>query len=153
MGIITIFFSLEKHPFAADDLAQLHAAWPELALLAQELRQHWPPLIAGAHRMELAQGRVVLRLVFGDAVEELPRLDAAVDAFYLDGFSPARNPEMWSPALCRALASRAEPEATLATWSVAGRVRQALSAAGFAVAKCPGFASKRQMLVGRYCPE
>jgi tRNA 5-methylaminomethyl-2-thiouridine biosynthesis bifunctional protein len=147
------FVSLEMHPFAADDLAQLHVAWPELELLAQELRRHWPPLIAGEHRIELAQGRVVLRLVFGDAIEELPKLDAVVDAFYLDGFSPARNPELWSPALCRALASRAVPEATLATWSVAGSVRQALSAACFAVEKRPGFASKRQMLVGRYCPE
>ncbi len=144
------FVSLEKHPFTADDLAQLHAAWPELAPLAQELRRHWPPLLAGEHRIELAQGRVVLRLVFGDALDALSRFDAAVDAFYLDGFSPARNPELWSPALCRALASHAVPGATLATWSVAGSVRQALSAAHFAVEKCPGFASKRQMLVGRY---
>ena len=147
------FVSLEKHPFAAADLAQLHAPWPDLALLAQELRRYWPPLLAGEHRIELAQGRVVLRLVFGDALDALSKLAAAVDAFYLDGFSPARNPEMWSLALCRALADRAVPGASLATWSVAGSVRQALSAARFAVEKRPGFASKRQMLVGRYCPE
>ena len=147
------FVSLEKHPFADDDLAQLHAAWPELTLLAQELRRHWPPLLAGEHRIELAQGRVVLRLVFGDALDALSGLAAAVDAFYLDGFSPARNPELWSPALCRALACHAVPGATLATWSVAGSVRRALSAARFAVEKRPGFASKRQMLVGRYCPD
>ena len=147
------FVSLEKHPFAAADLAQLHAAWPELALLAQELGRHWPPLIAGEHRIELAQGRVVLQLVFGDALDALSRLAAAVDAFYLDGFSPARNPDLWSPALCHSLASHAVPGATLATWSVAGRVRQALNAARFAVQKRPGFASKRLMLVGRYCPE
>lgn len=147
------FVSLEKHPFAADDLAQIHAAWPEYALLAQELRRHLPPLIAGEHRIELAQGRVVLRLVFGDAVEELPRLEAAVDAFYLDGFSPAKNPELWSPAMCHVLAIRAVPGATLATWSVAGSVCRALRTARFAVMKRPGFASKRQMLVGRYCPE
>ncbi len=146
------FVSLEKHPFCADDLARAHAAWPEFALIAAELRRYWPPLVRGEHRLELEGGRLILRLVFGDAVEELPRLEASVDAFYLDGFSPAKNPELWSPLLCRSLARLAAPGATLATWSVAGSVRQALIAARFAVKKRRGFASKRQMLVGRYCP-
>ena len=73
----------------------------------------------------------------------MPRTEAAADAFYLDGFSPALNPELWSPEVCRSLARLALPEATLATWSVAGGVRRALSQAGFA--------GLRQMLVGRYC--
>lgn len=97
---------------------------------------------------------VELRLLFGDAAALLPALtlapDEAVDAFFLDGFSPARNPDLWSPALCRALARLAKPGATLATWSVAGSVRRALSEAGFMVKKRPGFADKRQMLVGRF---
>ena len=92
---------------------------------------------------------MVLHLVFGDALECLPKLDAEVDAFYLDGFSPAKNPDLWSPELCRSLHRLAVPGATLATWSVAGAVRRALSDAGFAVEKRPGFAEKRQMLVGR----
>lgn len=97
---------------------------------------------------------VELRLLFGDATALLPGMTAtpesAVDAFYLDGFSPARNPVLWSPELCRALARLASPGATLATWSVAGSVRRALADAGFSVEKCPGFAGKRQMLVGRW---
>lgn len=146
------FVSLEKHPFLARDLACAHAAWPELAACAEPLRAQWPPLERGEHRLEFEGGRLILRLVFGDAPEALPRLDAVVDAFYLDGFSPAKNPELWSPELCRSLARLARPGATLATWSVAGSVRRALLAARFMVNKRPGFAGKRQMLVGRYCP-
>jgi len=144
------FISLEKHPFSAVDLAVAHAAWPEFASLAEEVQAHWPMLVAGEHRLEVDGGRVTLILVFGDAVETLPVLEATVDAFYLDGFSPARNPDLWSPALCHSLARLAVDGATLATWSVAGGVRQALIEVGFAVEKRPGFASKRQMLVGRY---
>ena len=147
------FVSLEKHPLAVTDLAQAHAAWPELAPLAEELRRHWPVLEAGAHHLEFDGGRVLLTLHFGDAVDVLPGLDVAADAFYLDGFSPAKNPELWSPALCASLARLAANDATLATWSVAGSVRRALAAAGFEVTRRPGFASKRQMLVGRYAPE
>lgn len=146
------FVSFEKHPFSTDDLARAHAACPEFVPCAEELRQLWPPLQRGEHRLELAGGRLILRLVFGDALEELPSLDAAVDAFYLDGFSPAKNPELWSPELCCLLARLAVPGATLATWSVAGSVRRALIAAQFSVKKRPGFAGKRQMLVGKYCP-
>lgn len=144
------FVSLEKHPFHVDDLALVHDAWPEFALIAEELRCHWPPLVAGEHRLELAEGRIVLELFFGDARETLPKLDAAVDAFYLDGFSPAKNPELWSPELCRFLSRLAADGATLATWTVAGDVRRALRAAQFDVTKRPGFGAKRQMLVGRF---
>ena len=144
------FISLEKHPFSVSDLAVAHAAWPEFAPLAKEVQEHWPSLVAGEHRLELDGGRVILTLVFGDAVETLPALETTVDAFYLDGFSPARNPDLWSPALCRSLAHLAVEGATLATWSVAGPVRRALIDAGFVVEKRRGFAGKRQMLVGRY---
>jgi tRNA 5-methylaminomethyl-2-thiouridine biosynthesis bifunctional protein len=143
------FISFEKHPFVAEDLATAHAAWPEFAQLARRLHRVWPMPVAGEHRLEFDGGQVVLRLVFGDAVEVLPAFDARVDTIYLDGFSPARNPDLWSPALCTQLARLAVPGASLATWSVAGHVRRALSAAGFVVERRPGFAGKRQMLVGR----
>lgn len=147
------FISFEKHPFAVEDLTTAHTGWPEFAQLASLLHRIWPRLEAGEHRLEFEGGRVILRLVFGDAAEVLPVFDARVyaqiDAIYLDGFSPARNPELWSPALCTDLARLAAPGATLATWSVAGHVRRALGTAGFAVERRPGFAGKRQMLVGR----
>lgn len=142
------FISAEKHPLVGDDLYRAHSAWPGLEREAAELRAHWPGLGGGEHRIALDEGRVVLRLLFGDAVECLSLLDAAVDAFYLDGFSPAKNPELWSLAVFRQLARLSAPAATLATWSVAGHVRRGLQDAGFAVERRSGFAGKRQMLVG-----
>ena len=143
------FISLEKHPFVASDLAAAHAAWPEFGELAAALHTAWPEPMPGEHRLEFDQGEVKLRLVLGDAAETLPLLDERVDAFYLDGFSPAKNPDLWSAEICRHLARLATPGATLATWSVAGSVRRALGEAGFVVERQPGFANKRQMLVGR----
>ena len=147
------FVSFEKHPFAAADLAQAHVAWPEFAPLSRVLCAAWPPLMAGTHRLLFEGGRIELTLHFGDACTCLPEIDERADAFYLDGFSPAKNPDLWSPALCRSLARAARRRATLATWSVAGSVRRALAGAGFALERRPGFAGKRQMLVGRYLGE
>ncbi|MCK6406037.1 MAG: bifunctional tRNA (5-methylaminomethyl-2-thiouridine)(34)-methyltransferase MnmD/FAD-dependent 5-carboxymethylaminomethyl-2-thiouridine(34) oxidoreductase MnmC [Rhodocyclaceae bacterium] len=142
------FVSIEKHPFTADDLATLHAAWPELAALATALQAQWPPLVPALHRLQFEGGRVVLDLVFGDATYWLPQLDVEADALYLDGFSPAKNPDLWCPELLGALSSLAAPGATLATWSVAGSVREALAAHGWLLEKTAGFAGKREMLRG-----
>ena len=144
------FVSIEKHPFNAADLAVAQRAWPQFSALAAQLQGQWPPLTSGIHRLRLDEGAVILTLVFGDATTQLRQLDAGADAFYLDGFSPARNPALWSPELCRTLARLAAPGATLATWSVAGAVREALAAAEFDLEKRPGFAGKKQMLVGRF---
>lgn len=144
------FVSFEKHPFTLDDLRSAQQAWPEYAALAQELQAQWPLPTPGMHRLHLAGGRVILSLYFGDACRGLRNVELAADAFYLDGFSPSRNPELWSPELCKALARLAAPGATLATWSVAGHVREALQAAEFELEKRPGFAGKRQMLSGRF---
>ena len=88
------FVSIEKHPFTAADLAVAQQAWPEFAELAAELQQRWPLLTPGMHRLHLDDNRVVLTLIFGDATTQLREVDASVDAFFLDGFSPARNPEL-----------------------------------------------------------
>ena len=144
------FVSLEKHPFSARDLAEAHRAWPELAELSQALCAGWPALTAGTHHLRLGDGKVTLSLVFGDALACLPSLDCDADAFYLDGFSPAKNPVLWSPELMRQLARRAHAGTTLATWSVAGGVRRALTEVGFRVERVAGFGTKRQMLVGHF---
>ncbi|WP_281985194.1 bifunctional tRNA (5-methylaminomethyl-2-thiouridine)(34)-methyltransferase MnmD/FAD-dependent 5-carboxymethylaminomethyl-2-thiouridine(34) oxidoreductase MnmC [Azonexus hydrophilus] len=144
------FVSFEKHPFSAADLAVAQRAWPEFAELAAQLQARWPLLTPGVHRLFLDDRQVILTLFFGDATTQLRTVDASVDAFFLDGFSPAKNPELWTPELCRALSRLAAPGATLATWSVAGHVRAALEAAEFDLEKRPGFAGKRQMLHGRF---
>ena len=142
------FVSVERHPFAARDLAEALAPFEELKPLVTGLLATWPPPIAGFHRLQFDGGRVQLTLMAGDARELLPQLEASADAIFLDGFSPARNPEMWSPEVVRELARVAAPGATLATWTVAGGVRAALTGAGFRVEKREGFGNKREMLAG-----
>lgn len=142
------FLSVEKHPFRREDLAILHAGWPEFACQAAELRAAWPILVPGQHRLEFDQGGVVLTLLLGEAKTLLDRLQARVDAIYLDGFSPDRNPELWSPAMFARLARLARTDATLATWSVAGAVRDGLAKAGFATEKARGYGRKKAMLRG-----
>jgi len=142
------FVSFEKHPFTATDLAVLHARWPELAECSAALRRQWPSLLSGAQRLYFDDERVILTLFLGAAETLLPRLRARADAFYLDGFAPDKNPELWSPRICSSLARLAVTGSTLATWTVAGAVREALSAAGFAIEKTPGYAGKRQMTRG-----
>ncbi|HET9701780.1 MAG TPA: bifunctional tRNA (5-methylaminomethyl-2-thiouridine)(34)-methyltransferase MnmD/FAD-dependent 5-carboxymethylaminomethyl-2-thiouridine(34) oxidoreductase MnmC, partial [Burkholderiales bacterium] len=146
------YLAAEKHPFARDDLATLHERLPELTEAAARLRDAWPLLVPGYHRLHLDAGRVVLTLMFGAIADTLPKLRARADALYLDGFAPAKNPDMWSPQVFRSLAHVCAPGATLATWSVAGSVRDGLAAAGFATEKQPGFGPKREMLAGHYAP-
>ncbi len=146
------FISVEKHPFSAADLAPLHERWPELADLSAELRAKWPPLVPGFHRLHLDGGRVCLTLMFGDAQDCLRQLKARVDAFYLDGFSPTKNPELWSPLLFKTLSRLAASGATAATWTVAAAVREGLAAAGFKCEKRPGFPPKRDRLAARFEP-
>jgi tRNA 5-methylaminomethyl-2-thiouridine biosynthesis bifunctional protein len=144
------FVSFERHPLGLDDLRQAHRQWPELAPLADELQRQWPVLTPGIHRLWLNDDRVVLTLYFGDAVTGLGKIDGHADAFFLDGFAPAKNPELWSERVCHQLASLAAPGATLATWSVSAQVQRHLNYARFALEKTPGFANRREMLTGRF---
>jgi tRNA 5-methylaminomethyl-2-thiouridine biosynthesis bifunctional protein len=143
------FVSIEKHPFAAADAKSIFSNLPEIRDEAAELEARWPTLVPGAQRIELDGGAVVLTLFFAD-IKVARDLRLAADAFYLDGFAPAKNPDMWSPAIMRALARLAAPGATAATWSVAASVRHALEETGFAVEKRPGFGEKKEMLVAHY---
>ncbi|WP_148715938.1 bifunctional tRNA (5-methylaminomethyl-2-thiouridine)(34)-methyltransferase MnmD/FAD-dependent 5-carboxymethylaminomethyl-2-thiouridine(34) oxidoreductase MnmC [Chitinolyticbacter meiyuanensis] len=143
------FVSVEQFPFTRDDLAVLHARYPELATVSAELRAYWPDLTQGVHRIWLDQGRVSLTLLLGDAQTLLPQLQAVADAIYLDGFSPAKNPELWCLPIYKALWRLSHVGTTLATYTVAGEVRRGLAEAGFAVERVNGFGGKRQMLQGR----
>lgn len=146
------FASMEKHPFTAQDLAVLHAAYPALAPLAEELRSNWPALVPGFHRIELEGGRVILTLALADVADTLPQFALAADAVFLDGFAPAKNPAMWSQPVMRQLARLAAPGAIAATWSVASVVREGLREAGFVAGKRRGFARKSEMLVAQLAP-
>lgn len=146
------FISFEKYPLTQDDLRKALAAWPELGHLSQDLVAQWPLPLSGCHRLHFAGGRIHLDLWFGDIKDMLPqvphRAEGLVDAWYLDGFSPAKNPEMWTQELFDGLARLARPDCSIATFTCAGFVRRGLIAAGFAMKKVKGHGSKREMLVG-----
>ena len=141
------FFSVEAFPFAKADLEKAHKSWPAFAALSQELIAAYPPLQPGFHRMTFDDG-AALTLYFGDALEGFSRAEANIDAWFLDGFAPSKNPAMWRPELLKELARLSAPGCTFATFTVAGAVRRALQEAGFAIEKRPGFGRKREMLAG-----
>jgi tRNA 5-methylaminomethyl-2-thiouridine biosynthesis bifunctional protein len=145
------FVSLEKHPPTREDLqrALAGAPWPGLA---RQLEGAWPALTPNLHRLDFESGRVRLLLGLGDATALARELVAEVDAFYLDGFAPARNAPMWSPALFAALARLAARDATAATWSAARAVRDGLAAAGFEVQAAAGPGRKRDITLARFAP-
>ena len=145
------FVSIEKHPLSAADLACAHAASP-VPPQAQQLIDAWPPATCNLHRLDFEQGRVRLLLAFGDVQAWAREIVARVDAFYLDGFAPARNPAMWGRSVFSMLSRLAAPGATAATWSAARSVRDGLQGAGFAVHAAPGSGGKRDITLARFAP-
>jgi tRNA 5-methylaminomethyl-2-thiouridine biosynthesis bifunctional protein len=145
------FISIEKHPLTREAMRAL-PRYPTLAASAAELVDAWPPLTPNLHRLSFDGGRVQLLLVLGDVAAWLPELVARVDAFYLDGFAPSKNPQMWQPRLYKALGRLAAPQATLATWTAARPVREGLQAAGFTVHLASGRGGKRDITHARYAP-
>lgn len=146
-----VFISIEKHPLRQADLARAHQR-SELPELSAQLLEAWPPLTPNLHRLEFEGGAVQLLLCLGDVHRWMRELVAEVDAFYLDGFNPAINAEMWDGHVLKALGRRAATGATAASWSVAPQVREGLMAAGFSQERQRGFANKGGMCVARYQP-
>lgn len=148
------FISFEKYPLKQADLASALALWQSrLGELPQLLSDHYPPALPGCHRLSFDQGRVTLDLWFGDIQHCLAQFPdyphGIVDAWYLDGFAPSKNPEMWQQALFDAMANLSRQGATLATFTAAGFVRRGLQAAGFRMQKGKGFGIKRELLFGQ----
>lgn len=144
------FVSCEKHPLKADDLKQALEFWPSLKTPGSQLIEQYHSLPSGMHRLVFEQGRVVLTLLIGDASNMLSQLHASVDAWFLDGFAPAKNPDMWQPALYAQMARLSHQNTSFATFTSAGAVRRGLQEAGFKVEKVAGFGSKREMLCGSF---
>ncbi|MBX3666407.1 MAG: FAD-dependent 5-carboxymethylaminomethyl-2-thiouridine(34) oxidoreductase MnmC, partial [Burkholderiales bacterium] len=122
---------------------------PGLQPLAARLQAAWPELVPGMHRLHFESGRVTLTLVFAEAAAALAQLHCSTDAFFLDGFAPDRNAGMWTPEIMKHCARLAAADATLATYSTARPVRDALEAAGFSVRRQPGYGRKHHMLAAR----
>lgn len=146
-----VFISLEKHPLRREDLARAQVQSPEPALV-QALLDAWPPLTPNLHTLDFDGGQVRLMLALGDAQAWLPALVAQVDAFYLDGFAPSKNPDLWVPEIYKQISRLAAPDATLATWCLARRLLDGLAEVGFEVRLQPGFARRREMTAARFAP-
>ncbi|MCV6625359.1 MAG: bifunctional tRNA (5-methylaminomethyl-2-thiouridine)(34)-methyltransferase MnmD/FAD-dependent 5-carboxymethylaminomethyl-2-thiouridine(34) oxidoreductase MnmC [Cellvibrionaceae bacterium] len=153
------FYSVEKYPLTLLEISRALSCWPELAELSAQLLAAYPAALApGWQRIELTGAR--LNLFSGDALEGFEQLQASqhplfaepnqfIDAWFLDGFAPAKNPDMWCQPLFAAMAKLSRPGASYATFSVAGTVRRGLGKAGFSTLKGPGFGHKREMLYGQ----
>ena len=143
------FVSVEKYPLSLADLTAALALWPQLAAFSAPLLHQYNALM---HKQTiiLYEQRVQLTVHIGDATEQLTHISNTADAWFLDGFAPAKNPGMWQHELFREMAAHAHHDTTFATFTSAGDVRRGLIAAGFHVSKRPGFGKKREMLCGSF---
>ena len=143
------FTSLEKFPLTSADLQQALMHWPALKPLSDVLLSSYETLLAQGCCMLFNQ-RIQLNLHIGDAVSELRNINTQADAWFLDGFAPSKNPDMWQAPLFEQMARLSHPNTSFATFTSAGEVRRGLTAAGFNVIKKPGFGKKREMIIGSY---
>jgi tRNA U34 5-methylaminomethyl-2-thiouridine-forming methyltransferase MnmC len=137
------YTSFEAYPMAAADMARALAAFPEVASIAGPILDQW-----AAGRAEIALPDLRAIIIIGDATTTLPAWNDTADAWYLDGFSPAKNSDLWADDLLHSVAKHTKPGGTFATYTAAGHVRRALAAAGFAVERRAGFGTKRHMSIG-----
>lgn len=143
------YHSIEKFPLSKNHLQQALSNWPELTELLDELLNAYPPPVSGFHHLNLFDNRVTLILMFGEVKSLLNQLNARVDAWYLDGFAPDKNPEMWRDEVFQQISKLSATNTTFSTYTAAGFVRRGLNNVGFKVNKIKGFGSKREMLAGR----
>lgn len=137
------YTSFEAFPMTAPDIARALTAFPEVAGLAPSFLRQWE---TGATTLSFPG--LTATILIGDARQTLPAWAGQADAWFLDGFSPAKNPQLWSPELMTEVARHTAPGGTFATYTAAGHVRRALAAAGFTVTRQPGFGRKRHMTTG-----
>lgn len=140
------YTSFELYPLQAPEMRQALQAFPEVSALAERLLASWDTVWdSGGFQTD----EVALTVILGDARETLPNWQGRADAWFLDGFAPAQNPELWEPDLLQAVGARTAPGGSCATYSAAGHIRRSLADAGFEVQRVPGFGAKRHMTIGR----
>ena len=142
------FVSVEKFPLTPTDLGRALQLWPELQPYAGTFLEQYVAVHSGFQQFVLERGRVTLTLLIGDALEQLPRVESCMDAWFLDGFAPAKNPQMWTPELFEQVARLSGPGTTLGTFTSSGVVRRALKAVGFQMRRIPGLGKKWEIMRG-----
>ena len=149
------FTSFEKYPLPLDALQQAHLAYPQFSHLAQHLQLNWLNPIQGCYRFHFDE--TTLDLWFGDVAENLPQLgdymNGKIDAWFLDGFAPSKNPDMWNEQLYQQMFRFTKLQGTFATFTAASAVRKGLENAGFNMTKRKGFGKKRECLSGQKTQE
>ena len=149
------FTSFEKYPLPLDALQQAHLAYPQFSHLAQHLQQNWLNPIQGCYRFHFDE--TTLDLWFGDVAENLPQLgdymNDKIDAWFLDGFAPSKNPDMWNEQLYQQMFRFTKLQGTFATFTAASAVRKGLENSGFNMTKRKGFGKKRECLSGQKTQE
>ncbi|MBF7689044.1 FAD-dependent 5-carboxymethylaminomethyl-2-thiouridine(34) oxidoreductase MnmC [Acinetobacter rathckeae] len=142
--------SVEKYPLSHQDLSRALKAWPELEPLAQQLIEQYPQAIAGCHRLSFSEERFSIDLWFGDAADIFPVITTRtpVNAWFLDGFAPSCNPELWQENILKHIIRLSDMGTTFASFSVAGIIKRGLQAHGIHISRPKGFGHKREMLKG-----
>ena len=138
------YTSFEAYPMTADEMRRAQAAFTELDDIARDLAPHWTDTPTNITLPDLH-----FTLVTGDARQMLPAWTDQADAWFLDGFSPAKNPELWGEDLMQEIGRHTAPGGSAATYTAAGFVRRALAQAGFEVTRVPGYGRKRHMTRAR----
>jgi len=144
------FSTFEKFPLSHSDLQQALQQWPELAPYSAQLLAQYPTIfLPGCQRLRFANGQITLDLWLGDVHDNLPLVSVQnkVDAWFLDGFAPSKNPDMWQDTLWQGMARLSHAGTSVATFTSAGIVRRGIASAGFVVKKIKGFGKKREMAV------
>ncbi|MCP5467757.1 MAG: bifunctional tRNA (5-methylaminomethyl-2-thiouridine)(34)-methyltransferase MnmD/FAD-dependent 5-carboxymethylaminomethyl-2-thiouridine(34) oxidoreductase MnmC [Deltaproteobacteria bacterium] len=142
------YISIEKFPLDKSTIKKISTHWPELKKYFSSLLENYPLRIDGFHHISFPEKNIQLTLIFEDVLEALKNIHVEVDAWYLDGFAPKRNPQMWNEAAFKLIAKNTQAGGSLATYSSAGEVRRQLTSVGFEIKKRSGFAKKREMLYG-----
>jgi len=144
------FFSVEKYPLSRQDLEKATSNWPQFGAISQDLLNAYPENLPGFYVLPLFNERITLVLMLGDVLPMLVNMNSKVDCWYLDGFSPAKNPEMWTYDVCQQIARLSKNNTRFSTFTAASLVRKNLQAVGFEIHKKPGYGKKREMLCGKY---
>ncbi len=142
------FVSFESRPLEALLMQKVHSIFPSISAVSAELLDVLPPRWPGLHLCQLRGGRVRLHLLYGSAEEHLVDANFLADAWFLGGFSPAKNPQFWNANVLAQIGRLTRPGGSVASFTSASKIRKGLSKAGFKITECPGFAQKRNMIIG-----
>ena len=144
------FYSFDKYLFRLSDFKTLNVSCPDLKEYISELERNYPRNIQGAQKISLFGGRIILNLIIGeiDNTQEYIKLMDKVDAWYFDGFSPSKNPDLWSIKLFKCIHKSCHENTTFSTYTSSGLVKNNLTESGFNHSRAMGFSDKRHMLKG-----